>query len=68
MWMTAASGPRQHKCPPPVRSSTASATCISKPKDPKTAWRTVTVGTIISSTGDKDTGTAYSQVLHVSCV
>ncbi|GAA0906233.1 hypothetical protein GCM10009574_098450 [Streptomyces asiaticus] len=67
-WMTGGSGPRQTKCPPPLRSSSASATCTDKPGDPNTGWRTVTVGTIVSPNGSHDSGTAYSSVLYVPCV
>ncbi|MDN3057047.1 hypothetical protein PH213_21365 [Streptomyces sp. SRF1] len=67
-WMTGGSGPRQTKCPPPLRSSSASATCTNKPGDPNTGWRTVTVGTIVSPNGSHDSGTAYSSVLYVPCV
>lgn len=66
-WMTGGSGPRQTLCPPPLRSSSASATCTNHPGDPNTAWRTVTVGSIVSS-GGTDSGTAYSAVLYVPCV
>ncbi|MDX3587643.1 hypothetical protein [Streptomyces europaeiscabiei] len=67
-WMEGGPGRRQHLCPPPLRSTTAAATCTNHPGDRNTAWRTVTIGTIVSPNGDRDSGTAYSSVLYVPCV
>jgi hypothetical protein len=66
-WMTGGSGPRQYSCPPPLRSSSASATCESHPGDPNTAWRSFTLGTIVAYGGGTSTGRAYSSVLYVPC-
>lgn len=66
MWLTAATS-RQTKCAPPLRSSTASATCVNHPGDPNVAWRTTTVGTLVSSSGAAGGGTANSPVLYVPC-
>ncbi|MFK0261419.1 hypothetical protein ACIQU1_08820 [Streptomyces angustmyceticus] len=65
-WMTAGTK-RQSKCAPPLRSSTAAATCVNHPGDPKVAWRTSTVGTLVSSRGTHGSGTANGPVLYVPC-
>lgn len=66
-WMAGGPGHRQYSCPPPLRSSTDSATCTNHPGDPNMAWRTEAVGTIVSPTGSTDSDTAYSAVLYVPC-
>jgi hypothetical protein len=66
LWMTAGTA-RQSKCAPPLRSSTAAATCVNRPGDPKVAWRTSAVGTLVSSGGSHGSGTAHSDVLYVPC-
>jgi hypothetical protein len=65
-WMTAGTA-RQTKCAPPLRSSTAAATCVNHPDDPKVAWRTTTIGTLVSSGGSAGSGVANSPVLYVPC-
>lgn len=67
-WMAGGPGERQTRCPPPLRSTTAAATCTNHPGDPNVAWRTVTIGTIVSPNGSHDSGTSYSSVLSVPCV
>ncbi|MFF5435424.1 hypothetical protein ACFY5K_36200 [Streptomyces griseofuscus] len=66
MWMTAATS-RQSQCAPPLRSSTAAATCVNHPGDPSVGWRTMTIGTLVSSGGQVGSGDAESPVLFVSC-
>ncbi|MET8138282.1 hypothetical protein ABZV24_41460 [Streptomyces sp. NPDC005251] len=65
-WMTAGTA-RQSKCAPPLRSSTTATTCVNRPGDPNVAWRTSTVGTLVSAGGSHGTGTANSPVLYVPC-
>lgn len=67
MWMTIGTS-RQTKCAPPLRSSTAAATCVNHSGDPRRAFRTTTVGTVVSTSGGTAHGTAYSDVLYVPCV
>ncbi|WP_405467598.1 hypothetical protein [Streptomyces canus] len=67
MWMTIGTS-RQTKCAPPLRSSTAAATCVNHPGDPNRAFRTTTVGTLVSAGGSAGSGTAHSNVLCVPCV
>lgn len=65
LWMTAGTS-RQTKCAPQLRSSTAAAT-ENRPGDPNVAWRTTTVGTLVSSGGSHGSGTVHSPVLYVPC-
>jgi hypothetical protein len=67
MWYTAGTA-RQSLCAPPLRSSTAAATCVSHPGDPNVAWRSTTYGTLVSSGGSAGSGTANSPGLYVPCV
>ncbi|MCS0639784.1 hypothetical protein NX801_29935 [Streptomyces sp. LP05-1] len=67
MWMTGGASPRRYRCPPPLRSATASTTRQGHAGDPDTAWRTVTVGSITSTSCDTASGTAYSPVLSKPC-
>ncbi|GGM06406.1 hypothetical protein GCM10010129_57780 [Streptomyces fumigatiscleroticus] len=67
MWMTAGTA-RQSLCAPPLRSSTAAATCVNHPGDPNVAWRTTTVGTLVSKGGSVGGATPISPVLYVPCV
>ncbi len=66
MWYTAGTS-RQTKCAPPLWSSTAASTCENRPGDPNVAWRTTTVGTLVSSGGSAGSGTVHSPVLYVPC-
>ncbi|RRQ72647.1 hypothetical protein CQW39_31510 [Streptomyces griseofuscus] len=66
MWMTAATS-RQAQCAPPLRSSTAAATRVNHPGDLGVGWRTMTIGTPVSSGGQVGGGDAESLVLFVSC-
>uniref|UniRef100_UPI003F494C28 hypothetical protein n=1 Tax=Streptomyces achromogenes TaxID=67255 RepID=UPI003F494C28 len=67
MWMTTGTS-RQSQCAPPLRSSTAAATCVHHSGDPTHAFRTTTVGTLVSAGGSHGSGTANSPVLYVACV
>ncbi|MEU6387583.1 hypothetical protein ABZ847_28950 [Streptomyces bauhiniae] len=66
MWMTAATS-RQSRCAPPLRSTTAAATCVNHPGDPNLGWRTVTIGTLVKSDGQVGHGKADGTVLYVPC-
>ncbi|MEV7713138.1 hypothetical protein [Streptomyces sp. NPDC088270] len=66
-WMTTGTA-HQSKCAPPLRSSTAAANCVHHADDPNYAFRTSTLGTLVSSSGQAGSGTAYSPVLYVPCV
>lgn len=66
MWYTTGTA-RQTKCAPPLRSSTAAATCVNHPGDPRRAFRTTTYGTLVSSGGSTGSGTAHSDILYVRC-
>lgn len=66
MWLTAGTA-RQSLCAPPLRSSTASASCVNRPGDPNRARRTTTYGTLVSSGGSAGGGTVNSLVLYVPC-
>ncbi|WBO69730.1 hypothetical protein [Streptomyces camelliae] len=66
-WMTIGTA-RQSKCAPPLRSSTAAATCEHHSGDPTHAFRTTTYGTLVSSGGSAGGGTANSPVLYLACV
>lgn len=65
-WYTTGTA-RQSLCAPPLRSSTAAATCVNHPDDPSRAFRTTTYGTLVSSSGSHASGTVYSDVLYVPC-
>ncbi|MEU9859101.1 hypothetical protein [Streptomyces sp. NPDC047974] len=67
MWMTAASSARQFMCAPPLRTTSASATCTNHPGDPTVAWRTTTLGSVVSAQGQAGTATAYSPILYIAC-
>ncbi|MGW3148827.1 hypothetical protein ACWDG1_29960 [Streptomyces sp. NPDC001177] len=64
VWETHATSRRQHNCPPPARSSTASADC--DPSSTTYSYRTETLGTIYY--GETSSGTAHSNVLNVKCL
>jgi hypothetical protein len=63
-WTTAATSARQHKCPPPARSTTAKLSC--DPSSSTYSYRTVTLGTIVHEGTDSNTST--SAVLNVKCL
>ncbi|MGW2240793.1 hypothetical protein [Streptomyces sp. NPDC001759] len=63
-WVTAAASSRQHKCPPPSRSTTASLSC--DPSSETYSYRTVTLGAIVHE--GTDSGTATSTTLKVKCL
>ncbi|MDT9701114.1 hypothetical protein [Streptomyces sp. P17] len=63
-WQTAAQSPRQYKCPPPARSTTAALSC--DPISTTYSYRTVTLGTIVHE--GTDSGTSTSTVLNVKCL
>ncbi|MFB7936951.1 hypothetical protein [Streptomyces sp. NPDC056049] len=67
MWMTAGTSSRQFLCAPPLRSTTAAATCIYQPGDPTVAWRTSTLGSMVNASGASTTATAYSPILYIAC-
>ncbi|MFE8946901.1 hypothetical protein [Streptomyces sp. NPDC007856] len=59
---------RQSKCAPPLRSSTAGASCEHHSGDPTHAFRTTTYGTLVGSGGSASSGSAHSPVLYLACV
>ncbi|MGW0425091.1 hypothetical protein [Streptomyces sp. NPDC003015] len=63
-WTTVAASSRQHKCPPPARSTTAALSCDST--STTYIYRTKTLGTIVHE--GTDSGTATSTTLHVKCL
>ena len=63
-WVTAATSARQHKCPPPARSTTATLSC--DPSSETYSYRTVTLGTIVHEGTDSNTST--STTLNVKCL
>ncbi|MFF3968074.1 hypothetical protein ACFYZI_41805 [Streptomyces griseorubiginosus] len=63
-WVTAGASSRQHKCPPPARSSTATVSC--DPSSTTYSYRTVTLGTIVHE--GTDSNTATSNLLNVKCL
>ncbi|MFD9285174.1 hypothetical protein ACFWD7_49620 [Streptomyces mirabilis] len=66
-WMTTGTA-HQSKCAPPLRSSTAAATCEHHSGDPTHAFRTTAYGTLVSSGSSAGSGTANSPVLYLACV
>ncbi|GGY34847.1 hypothetical protein GCM10010384_47360 [Streptomyces djakartensis] len=63
-WTTVAASSRQHRCPPPARSTTAALSCDST--STTYIYRTKTLGTIVHE--GTDSGTATSRTLHVRCL
>ncbi|UUU32290.1 hypothetical protein JIX56_21585 [Streptomyces sp. CA-210063] len=63
-WTTAGASPRQHRCPPPARSTTASVSCESTSQT--YSYRSQTLGTITAGSTDSDTAT--SSTLNVKCL
>jgi hypothetical protein len=63
-WVTAAASARQHSCPPPARSTTASLICDSSPAT--YSYRTLTLASIVHEGTDSNTST--STVLNVKCL
>ncbi len=63
-WTTAAASSRQHKCPPPARSTKATLSCDST--STTYIYRTKTLATIVHEGTDSNTST--SRTLHVKCL
>lgn len=63
-WTTVAASSRQHRCPPPARSTTATLSCDST--STTYIYRTKTLATIVHE--GTDSGTSTSSTLHVKCL
>ncbi|AZP22789.1 hypothetical protein EJC51_46165 [Streptomyces aquilus] len=63
-WVTSAASGRQHKCPPPARSTSATQECDPQPDS--WSYRSETLGTITA--GTTSSGVATSGILNVKCL